>query len=77
MTSYAVLRDRLLWVISVASIALLLFMSQLDTLVTAGIAAALLIAALALAPVRRPIGIAAGIGIAVAIVIGLALRSWV
>jgi hypothetical protein len=75
MTSY-VLRDRLLSVISVAAIALLLVMSQLDAPVSAGIAAVLLIAALALAPVRRPVALAAGIGIGIAILIGVAFRTW-
>jgi hypothetical protein len=76
MTSYAVLRERLLWLISAAAIALLLLASQLDAVVTAVIAAALLIAGLAVAPVRRPVVLAAGLGIAVAILVGVALRTW-
>ena len=76
MTSYAVLRERLLWFVSAAAIALLLLMPQLDALVTASIAALLLIVGLALAPVRRPVAIAAGVGIGVAILIGVAVRIW-
>ena len=76
MTSYNVLRERLLLVISAAAIALLLLMPQLDPVVTAGSAAVLLVVGLVLAPVRRPVALAAGIGIGVAFLIGLAFRLW-
>ena len=76
MTSYAVLRERLLWLISAAAIALLLLMPQLDPVITAGIAAVLLVAGLVLAPIRRPVALAAGVGIGVAFLVGLAFRLW-